>query len=434
MEKLLIILIFQIELRKYLMGNELVFHKANQVKKLEGDGFIAIVLYAIFNICVPQSLLVNVLVIYAIIFAITWSAVYTSDAHGKVLSVICLGVIEYCINKSFYPVLKLIEPLLSGLSGVDYWCLLLESLWGMLVVSVLGRKARKKRQEKKDILSPTTIVYLLVFVIVQMIGNIMAVRFTSQYIQHVELRQITELLSMASCINVCFLIWMLMYFRRQRETAEEELVLSEELRKMENSYYQTLLEKEEETRKFRHDVKNHLFCLNELISKGENDKVSDYIQNLSKEITKITKQRFYTHNDMFDAILHDKLKSLGNDITISVHGFFNGFGRMELYDFCMIFSNLLSNAVEELTLVKKNSKKGFLNIEIKCTKDLTDVRITNSAIGKKNFTREGLPKTGKHDKKNHGFGMRKVEQTIKKYQGVFQIESTEDTFEVIIKF
>ena len=146
MEQLLLILIFVLELKKYLMGNKLVFRRANSVRWLEYHGLILIVLYTIFTICVRQSKFINMLVVYGLILLITWFSISRPDVHGKVSELICLAVIGYCINKSCYPLTNLFEQQFQSLPGVIYWRLLLESLWGMFVVLAFGGYAKRKRK------------------------------------------------------------------------------------------------------------------------------------------------------------------------------------------------------------------------------------------------------------------------------------------------
>jgi len=434
MERLLLIPIFVLELKKYLIGNKLVFQRANSVKWLEYYGVILMVLYTIFTICIPQSKIINMLVVYGIILLITWFSIGRQDMHGKVVELICLTVIEYCINKSCYPITNLFEQQFQDLSGVIYWRLLLESLWGMFIVLIFGGYAKRKRKTRKDILSPSAVSGLLVLIVVRMLGSVIGMRFVGKHIVHAGLQRMTEILVTVACISVCLLIWMLLYFRSQRESAEEELALSEELRETELSYYQAMLEKEEETRKFCHDIKNHLFCVNELVNQGKLEELKEYLQNFSEEFGEIAKKSYTTQNPMFDAILHDKLNQLDDTVEIIVQGYFTGAERMDLYDFCLVFSNLLNNATEELLWVKETGRKGFLHIRIKCTENFSEVKISNAVKEKLHFNKYGLPETKKADKKYHGFGLKKVQSILEKYQGEIKFTSTPEAFEVTVKY
>ena len=98
MEKVLLIVIFTLELSKYLMGNKLVFHHGNPVRGMVCNGFVLMILYTVFTALVPQSVLLDMVVVHGIIGLIVWFAIRRSDVQGKILNLICLGVIAYCIN------------------------------------------------------------------------------------------------------------------------------------------------------------------------------------------------------------------------------------------------------------------------------------------------------------------------------------------------
>ena len=50
------------------------------------------------------------------------------------------------------------------------------------------------------------------------------------------------------------------------------------LKDTQKNYYEAMLAKEEDTRRFRHDVLNHLIALGELAKQGEMKPVADYVE------------------------------------------------------------------------------------------------------------------------------------------------------------
>ena len=48
------------------------------------------------------------------------------------------------------------------------------------------------------------------------------------------------------------------------EKMKETVDIEKRLRNSQKNYYEMLLQKEEETRKYRHDITNHLMCLKAL--------------------------------------------------------------------------------------------------------------------------------------------------------------------------
>lgn len=96
---------------------------------------------------------------------------------------------------------------------------------------------------------------------------------------------------------------------------------------------------------FRHDMKNHLICLNGLLENGKMQQATFYMRNLMD-----TMEQFdtvvETGNDYADALLsvkcakaEDKTIALSIDMTIPSHDF------IEPVDLCCILSNAFDNAI-----------------------------------------------------------------------------------------
>ena len=223
--------------------------------------------------------------------------------------------------------------------------------------------------------------------------------------------------------------WFLIYFREKNEEKSKLLRIERELNESQNKYYQLMLEKE--TRKFRHDLNNHLFCLRELAKREDLCEIKKYLDGMSSELQKIRELSYSTGNDLFDAILNDKLLDISKDIVVTVKGKFRHELSLDAIDVCTIFSNLLQNAVEELEPIRKS---GFLNIEIRSGQQYTEIEIKNSVRRRVKLEKNGLPQTSKEDKKNHGMGLKNVKRTVERCHGNLKINSDEQVFSVLVSF
>ena len=102
----------------------------------------------------------------------------------------------------------------------------------------------------------------------------------------------------------------------------------------------------EEIHSIRHDLKNHLICIDLLAKQGKYNEISDYIQKFSKEIKNIEKNFLFTGNDVLDAILNTKI-SLAEQEGIRCTAEINcGVIPLEQWDISVLIGNLLDNAYE----------------------------------------------------------------------------------------
>ena len=102
----------------------------------------------------------------------------------------------------------------------------------------------------------------------------------------------------------------------------------------------------EQTRAFRHDIKNHLSVLNGLLKSGDYEQAHSYLQTLDA-VTEDLSLPFHTGSPVVDILLRDKLglaKAEGIEAEVSL-SLPQPCGVEEL-DFCVIFSNALDNAIQ----------------------------------------------------------------------------------------
>lgn len=189
------------------------------------------------------------------------------------------------------------------------------------------------------------------------------------------------------------------------------------------SHYETLNEIKQEYRSFRHDYKNHMHCVRSLINANKIDEATRYIDKLS-DTHIINTELFETGNHILDSILNDKAnKATKYDITIDVEGVFTD--NFEPVDLCIIFSNLLDNAIEACALIDGNK---IIKIDLKMQQGYQFISISNPVnnIGNINLF------TTKKDKEHHGFGISNVKNAVSRHDGELIINQSSVSFKVDI--
>ena len=183
--------------------------------------------------------------------------------------------------------------------------------------------------------------------------------------------------------------------------------------------YQILRESEETIRILRHDMKNHLGIIGTQISSGADKAALEYINTINAEID--SKGRaVYTQNPTLDAILNMK-RSFASQNGVSYYvktNIQNEIGIQPM-DLCTVLGNAIDNAVEASAL----SEQKFVSISITDDESRVFFVITNSTD--KRIDGRLKLRTTKADIKNHGLGIRSMEKTLKKYDGILDFNYTE---------
>lgn len=169
-----------------------------------------------------------------------------------------------------------------------------------------------------------------------------------------------------------------------------------------------------------------MICLHELVKSGRKGEALDYMSTLEKQIIEIQKRCYSTGNVVIDAVLNDCIPKIEKDVQIQVNGKCPDKISVNQVELCIIFSNLMNNAVE--ALYRQQGGKRFLNIHICAQDQQLTIEIRNSCEDRIVVQSGVLPKTRKKDSSQHGIGLRNVEQAVEKCGGIFQWNVMEQEF------
>lgn len=184
---------------------------------------------------------------------------------------------------------------------------------------------------------------------------------------------------------------------------------------IENSINMTMaqvdnIQKEQiEIRQIKHDYKNELLILGELMKKKEYEKVESYIAKQTNEINDF-KSKNISGNLYVDAILNQKInqyKDIEFDMDIKISETL----KVDDRDMVSLLSNIIDNACEELMRIEQHK----LKLEMCENKQLLTIIETNKCRKDNNLVTD---KEGKE----HGYGLRIIKGIVDKYEG--EIETT----------
>ena len=229
-----------------------------------------------------------------------------------------------------------------------------------------------------------------------------------------------------SFICVLLLCSLTLYILNMHKRMIEMSAEQKELLVAQKEYYLTLLDKEEETRRYRHDMNNHLMCLTALLDKNSTNEIRDYLSNLQDEFKSVNDTVYQTGNTILTAITAHYITTVDKNTKVTITGRLTKDLQLSNTELCSVYSNLLKNSIEELQRIGESVHKE-LRIRFDNGNNFGKIYISNSMKDPSSF--RGLAsKTTKGDKKNHGFGIQNINRVVSKHNGTFTIRKDNDQF------
>ncbi len=230
---------------------------------------------------------------------------------------------------------------------------------------------------------------------------------------------------------VFILLWIFFFLSNADKIQYRQMVdAKEKLLVQQQQYYKALIEKEENTKKFRHDISNHIYCLSYLCKLKRYDELEKYLTNMEYTIQDL-RFEVYTGNEVINIIVNDLLeRHKENHIQFLWTGMLPENIKISSMDLCTIFSNLLINAIEAVMEIEDYNKR-IINIQIKLLDNNIVAYISNSVSEKINIVNNKLV-TKKKDKGQHGYGSLNVEECIERYNGSISYSCDGEYFKVEI--
>lgn len=205
-----------------------------------------------------------------------------------------------------------------------------------------------------------------------------------------------------------------------------ELNLSKKQNEMQLLHYQEVNSKYKESRKAVHDIKKHLSVITALQG-TDTDRAQKYGNLIEKEVDNLF-FNFNCRNEILSIVMGQKIISAEAE-NIKVHTEIEDL----LLDFIVdiditaIFANLWDNAIEACR--KVNIDDRYIKVSMSKINRFLIINMENSYDGNLKERKSKLLST----KSNHdGVGINIVKSTVEKYNGIFSIKHTDNTFKAEI--
>ena len=212
--------------------------------------------------------------------------------------------------------------------------------------------------------------------------------------------------------------------KENEEFTQMQLLLQQESDYAE--YYEMLRLQNENQRILIHDIKKHLQSVAMLNERKEHDKIEAYIRQLilSSDLKEVS--RLCEHELLNSILCRYMQQCTKNHITFHADIRSGTTDFIADNDLTSLFCNLLDNAMEAAGIVPDS----FIEINTGRREKTPFVVITviNSCRTNPFLDKAGLLCTKKSDKSRHGFGLKSIYRTVKKYNGDMQMYYNDDTF------
>lgn len=215
-------------------------------------------------------------------------------------------------------------------------------------------------------------------------------------------------LSSLVLIAVCVL---LIINSNRNEHLKREAEVNAKLLETQKEYYTMLLQKEKETRAFRHDIKQHLYCIRNLYANKKEDELKQYLEEMNEQVEELS-PRIQTGNDLITAITNDILRKFP-EVHLQWNGMLSDDLQISSLDLCTIFSNLLLNAFEA---VQKDTVSN-VNVNIKFMESTMMLTVLNPC-NREPCLENGVYISSKPER-GHGYGIKNVKKCVEKNGGSY---------------
>ncbi len=192
-----------------------------------------------------------------------------------------------------------------------------------------------------------------------------------------------------------------------------EISLLEQQEHSLNQYVEEAKTRYDETKSFRHDIRNHIAVVKNLLQSGKLEEAVSYMEDMDDMAEKMSFP-CSTNNPVVDILVGNKLgiaKSMGIDADCSLLLPYPC-GIRDI-DICIVLSNALDNAIHAVKGLDDSIEK-YIRVSGRIQGDLLMIEIENSFPGK------GVFKKGR--------GLSNIKKVVEKYDGAMNIETQENVF------
>ena len=344
------------------------------------QGFIIFLVFVcIFPLFISQPL-----------YYVSWFMVY--NLGFNFISMIVQIMVFACYGK-FYLSTPSVLPVYAAIDNVI--------LVGLILLFYALRKTEGRRMEILKLLHRKDYALLLCTCLLDYIILLVVSSFFASTFLSYNLNEKGKAIFFFTLVLLILIGVAIFYFfcsaLRKNITLQEINRLNAENLALEQKYFETLYQKNEDLRAFRHDFQNHVLALNSLVQERDWEGIQQYLSKLTAIKEQV--QYYHTNSAIADAIVNEFYHALPADISFHMEGKFPNDLWIADLDLSIMISNLLRNAREACELLGGEREKEII-LEIQRGDGQLLIRTENSSRA---YSPEEIMylETGKEDSLNN---------------------------------
>lgn len=184
--------------------------------------------------------------------------------------------------------------------------------------------------------------------------------------------------------------------------------------------YRNLHSFQNESAKRNHDVNHHLKALRELAAQGKLPQIKEYVDDLLK-VSYEEIMLCHSGNDVIDAIINSKLAEAEQmHINFDYQVNFSLKTDIKPVDICAILANQIDNAFEACALMEDKAERDVQVHVWQESGNIAMFQVKNRVSCNPFENNQDLRYTKTDNSRPHGLGIKSIQDTAKKYNGMLQ--------------
>lgn len=401
----LILLIKQfIDIIKYLLVADALFDlEYDKNKKLKEILALSIIIILVYLVLFEH--IVDIWVELNVVICFIFLVIILRTRLSKLIRYISISMMSVTLIEEF------VDLFIEYNITEEYYFLICNIL--IFVIVLIISKVISMIQYKKKISEIEWYIYInMLFAISSTIFPIIIVQTYENKIKY----SLSIVITLIAYINIIISIVLINLFLKNKNEKDKyylESIVKDETLKLQEDYYQKLIDNYASLRNFKHDIKAHYHVFYKLLENDNYDEAKKYLENIFEKISLV--DVYSTNNLYISSILNSfdqtfKDNQINFDFSYNVNSVIN----MDNMDICSLFYNLVINAIEA-NLKLSNDRYIILNI-VNIKNNLL-IKILNPINDIKEIEYIQERKSSKIDTENHGIGLQKIDEIVAKYNG-----------------
>ena len=292
--------------------------------------------------------------------------------------------------------------------------ILVQVILSVLFVLIIKLKQMLKEKDNQ---------YMLIMSLIPAISVIVCCLMVYRSDKSYEMNVIYTFVAMAGIIiiNVISIFLLIMEQKLYEQKMRQQIMLSAYQQKEKD--IESILDMQKQNSKQRHDIKNVLILIRELINDEQYAKATEMLDKYSTGQKNVNLAEIISNNIVLNYLLNRKINECRNngiDMGCYVLGDITGVDDMDLY---ILLENLCDNAIEAAA----QSNNPTIKLQISEDNGNLCIYIGNTTPGNVLKNNPDM-NTTKKDKGMHGFGIMNIRDIIDKYNGTINYEQQGDNY------